>query len=381
MLAFDKLSYWEKVTYFQDINFLVVGSGIIGLSTALSLKKRFKDAKILVVERGYLPTGASTKNAGFACFGSPSELLSDLALMGEEKTASLLKLRWEGLQMLLETVESETMSYKNCGSYDLFLSNEKDAFVDVVDKLAYLNQFIEYQLGLTECFSVSQKPQNQGMQNLTGSIFNRYEGSIDTGKMMHRLIQLIYEQGISILGGMDVLGFREEGACVHVQTQFGDITTGQLFICTNGLSQKLLPNLDLKPARAQVVVTSPLPKLALDSTYHYDSGYYYFRKVEQNRLLIGGGRNLDFLGETTEEMEVTTKIKGHIVQLLKQVIIPDQQFEIDYAWAGIMGVGLEKMPIIESVSSRVHCAVRMGGMGIAMGRAIGERLSELAKKM
>jgi thiamine pyrophosphate-dependent acetolactate synthase large subunit-like protein len=33
------------------------------------------------------------------------------------------------------------------------------------------------------------------------------------------------------------------------------------------------------------------------------------------------------------------------------------------------------MPIIESFSSRIHYAVRMGGMGVAMGMAIGDKLA------
>ena len=64
MLILDQLSYWEKKTYFEDLDFLVIGAGIVGSSTALHLRKTYPSAKILVVERGYLPAGASTKNAG-----------------------------------------------------------------------------------------------------------------------------------------------------------------------------------------------------------------------------------------------------------------------------------------------------------------------------
>jgi glycine/D-amino acid oxidase-like deaminating enzyme len=240
-----------------------------------------------------------------------------------------------------------------------------------------LNLFIEESVGLQNCYSESEKPMKQGMQDLCGSIFNQHEGSINTGKMMHRLIQLTYEQGISILNGIDVSEFHDKESHVQVDTQYGAITAKHLYICTNGLSKKLLPTLDLQPARAQVLVTSPIEKLKLNSTYHYDSGYYYFRVVDSNRILIGGARNQDFAGETTEKMEVTDNIKNHIVQLLKDVIIPNESFKIDYQWAGIMGVGQEKSPIIENQTPRIHYAVRMGGMGVAMGMAIGERLSAL----
>ena len=78
MLRIQDLSFWEKSAYFEKIDFLIVGSGIVGMSTALFLRKKYAHAKIVIIERGYLPTGASSKNAGFTCFGSPTELYDDL---------------------------------------------------------------------------------------------------------------------------------------------------------------------------------------------------------------------------------------------------------------------------------------------------------------
>ncbi len=380
MLLYDKLSYWEKVTYLQDLDYLIIGSGIVGLSTVLSIKAREKHAKILVLERGYLPTGASTKNAGFACFGSPSELLGDIGLMGEEKTADLLKLRWLGLQKLLSNLGAEQIEFSPCGSYDLFRKSEFELYQNILEKLPYLNTFIESNIGLKDTYFVSDAPVHQGMKDLCGSIFNQHEGSIHTGKMMQRLYQLSIETGVQVLHDMEVKRFWDDGNAVHVETQWGQISAKQLLICTNGLSKNLLPELDLKPARAQVLVTSPISDLKLNSTYHYDSGYYYFRVVEGNRILIGGARNQDFAGETTELLDTSENIKTHIINLLRDVIIPNQDFQIDYEWAGIMGVGSEKMPLIGSQSSRIHYAVRMGGMGVAMGSEIGVRLAEGFKK-
>jgi len=68
MLNIDKLSYWERKNFFENLDFLIIGAGIVGYSTALHLKKNNANAKILIIERGFLPSGASSKNAGFACF-------------------------------------------------------------------------------------------------------------------------------------------------------------------------------------------------------------------------------------------------------------------------------------------------------------------------
>ncbi len=69
MTAYE-LSYWEQESFFKGIDVAVIGSGIVGLTAAIHLKTLEPHSRIVVLERGALPTGASTRNAGFACFGS-----------------------------------------------------------------------------------------------------------------------------------------------------------------------------------------------------------------------------------------------------------------------------------------------------------------------
>lgn len=69
-----RLSYWEYKQWLKNIDFTIVGSGIVGLCTAMFLKQRFPKKNIIILEKGIFPQGASTKNAGFACFGSISEI-------------------------------------------------------------------------------------------------------------------------------------------------------------------------------------------------------------------------------------------------------------------------------------------------------------------
>jgi len=49
-----------------NYDLIVVGAGFTGLSTAIHFKKHHKKANVLVLDRGIFPSGASSKNAGFA---------------------------------------------------------------------------------------------------------------------------------------------------------------------------------------------------------------------------------------------------------------------------------------------------------------------------
>src|SRR5690606_21261102 len=112
------LSFWER-EHFVQYDYVIVGSGIVGLSTAVSIKEADKQASVLVLERGLLPTGASTRNAGFACFGSLTELIADVNTMGAEETVALVLNRWSGLEKLRKRLGDQTLDFKNYGGYEL----------------------------------------------------------------------------------------------------------------------------------------------------------------------------------------------------------------------------------------------------------------------
>ena len=118
------LSYWER-EHLISFDSIVIGAGIVGINTAIHLKKLRPKAKIVVLEKGLLPSGASTKNAGFACFGSSTELTSDLKKFGQDKLLSLVEKRWKGLQNLRELVGDENIDFEASFGYDVILRNQE----------------------------------------------------------------------------------------------------------------------------------------------------------------------------------------------------------------------------------------------------------------
>jgi gamma-glutamylputrescine oxidase len=149
------------------------------------------------------------------------------------------------------------------------------------------------------------------------------------------------------------------------------VESKKVIVATNGFARQLLPHLEVRPARAQVLITEPVKGLKLKGAFHYQQGYYYFRNID-GRVLLGGGRNLNFKGEETTQFGLTQQIQQKLETLLKTHILPGVPHKIDQRWSGIMGVGTEKKPIIKHISNNIVCAVRMGGMGIAIGSLVGE---------
>ena len=124
------------------------------------------------------------------------------------------------------------------------------------------------------------------------------------------------------------------------------------------------------------VITKPIKNLHIQGTFHLDEGYYYFRNIN-NRILLGGGRNLDFKGEETMMFGETDLIQRQLETNLVESILPDTEFEIERRWSGIMGIGNQKKAIVKQVSNHVFCGVRLGGMGVAIGSLVGKELADL----
>lgn len=369
------LSYWELKNWFTGVDYTIAGSGIVGLHAALRLRERFPESKILVLEKGPLPEGASTKNAGFACFGSLSEVIEDLKNHTEEEVISLIQKRWNGLQLLRRRLGDAAIGFEPFGGYELFLQEDTAGYEECLRRMPFVNEVLK-PLFKTDVFAKEvDRFDFKGIHEYL--IFNPFEGQIDTGSMMQALLKEAIANNILILNNQTVTAYHEHQG--NVQVSLGNFTfsTKKLLFATNGFAATITQGA-VKPARAQVLITEPIPNLDIKGTFHIDRGYYYFRNIN-NRILFGGGRNLDFEGETTTTFGNTGLIQNQLEKMLREVILPDTDFTIAHRWSGIMGIGTHKSPIVQQLSNHVYCGVRLGGMGVAIGSIVGSELADLVQ--
>lgn len=370
------LSYWEHHSFLSAIDHLVVGGGIVGLSAGYYLKKRYPGQRVVVVERDVFSAGASTKNAGFACFGSPSELAADFRTMSENEVIEVVGMRYQGLQMLRALLGDKAMDYRPHGGVELFREEDRRSAEYCLSQLDLWNSILEDVIGLRPYAPSSLYLAFGGKSSFHYSISIDGEGNIHTGKMMQSLRSLCARHGVELFSGESIEALDTSAKIPRVKFLGTDVMAERLYVCTNGFARQLMPELDVTAVRNQVMVTSPLKAMIPEGTYHLNEGYVYFRPVE-GRLLIGGFRNTDAETETTSDFGITDKIQDQLTGFIRE-FITNEEFSPDYRWSGILGIGPSKFPIIQRISERVYVGVRMGGMGVAIGNMIGKKLSELS---
>src|SRR5690349_17971658 len=218
------ISYWEKQHFF-NYDIIIIGSGIVGLNAAISLKKEKPHLSIAVLERGFLPSGASTKNAGFACFGSISELIEQEKIIGTAGLYNLIDKRWNGLLKLRKLLGDSSISYHNYGGYELFKPLENELSSLCVSKIDHYNQILKEISGKQDVFKTApHKIAEFGFKGVDMLLENTLEAQIDTGKMMIALLSKARAQGIVVFNSCPVTELREEGDRQIIVTPDGNFS-------------------------------------------------------------------------------------------------------------------------------------------------------------
>ncbi len=403
------ISVWEQSTYFAPKDLVIVGCGFVGLWTAYEAIQKNPKLNITILERGIIPSGASTRNAGFSCFGSVSELMYDVQLMGEAAMLETVKMRYDGLQRIQKVFKATEIDYNQWGGYELF---EKKIKLDKINKgkinqkkikenvakggydvskldddIAYLNKILAPALKTTKkngkylpiYTNATKDIKNLGFQGIEALAYNQLEGQLNSAKLVLALQKAVQAKGVQILFNTEVKKFKShaKGVTIHSNLE-APIEAKQFLVSTNGFAKKLIPGLDVVPARGQVFVTEPIPNLKFKGCFHFDEGFYYFRNLG-NRLLLGGARNKDFKNEKTYSLETSVKIQNVLEDFMMQRILPKgtKKPKIELRWSGTMGIGKIKKPIIQEVQPNVYCAVRMSGMGVAIAPIVAKKVVKL----
>ncbi len=373
------ISIWEQETFFAPQDVIIAGSGFAGLWSAFYLKRKAPNLKITVIDRALIPCGASTRNAGFACFGSLTELMYDVKILGVDGMLQLVEMRYRGLEKIIKHFGT-CIDFELCGGYELFGDEQPYDLNGLETTAGYLNALLQPVLRIKNTFRLADDSIGSfGFSKTTHLVKNNLEGYLHPGKLLQALRQKVQSMGVQIINGIEIKSFKIAENKVTLQTpNTNNFITEKFLICTNAVANDLIPQAAITPARGQVIVTSPIKNLPFKGAFHADEGFYYFRNLG-NKVLLGGARNKAFGEEQTIEATPSPFIQNELERYLAEVILPQHngQYTIEHRWAGIMGMGIEKTPVVKEFQPNVFCAVGTGGMGVAVSPEMGKKAAKL----
>lgn len=366
-------SHWIQETYRQQFDLIILGNGFTGMQAAIQIKKKHPLKSIAIVDQSYISKGASLRNAGFACFGSVGEILDDMQTTPVSEAFDLVQMRYTGLQYLQE--DFQEIDYHTGNALELFLPNEEAHYRHCLEKLDWVNEQMKPITGTRETFHRQEHPYKGSFQPY--AIANPAEGYLHTGKLYHRMQQQVIAAGIYWIGDFKVERFEKVNGVFEVWSTKQDwIKSDAVVSCLNAFTNEILNKAEVIPARGQIIVTQALNNNPITGIIHADKGYIYARDIG-DRILIGGGRNIDSHNEETHTMGTNDTITQYLLNFVNDQLLTNETAQIETTWSGIMGMAPQKggLPIIKKEQEGFWSCYRLGGMGVALSSLLARNLA------
>jgi len=421
-----ELSYWEKSALSEAWDFVVIGAGVTGLHAAIEIQKRHPRIRVLVLEARSLGAVASTRNAGFLCLGSPSELLADYENFGEDSLIDLLAAKWAGIQRTLYLLGGNAIGLRIVRGYEVMAlekspySNAVPSHEAVIAGLPSLNTVLETAAGLSLPLTAKRRPKGSMRQKslptpyfgewnpfpkgnamhpspwgpkAMGHIPMAWEGQVNPFLLRESLLRYARNLGIRIQEGLEFVQRDGHSLLVKPVVPLGNevlqktvnilnIKAKNIIYATNALTKDLQidQSASVIPQRGQMWASAPLKAMdiaRLNGNYHADCGYLYYR-THAGRLLLGGGRNQDFASEQTTEWSENQRISEYLKAYSVDVLGLAPDLEWESRWSGTMGFTQSGLPHCLDLQNGDWLVAGMNGMGMALGPEMGRRVACMA---
>lgn len=344
---------------------VVIGGGVMGLSTAYHLAKQGVQ-DVVLVERGELGAGSTCKAAGGVRAQFSDAVNIELGMRSLEVFRSFPELFVQDIDL------------DECG-YLFLLEREEDL------RTFERNVELQRSMGLeSRIISVEEAKELSPListEGLIAGVWSPEAGHCTPESVVQGYARAARALGVRIIRHCEVTGVVREGDTITaVETAQGSIATDTVVCCAGAWSRALgdMVGVDLPvdPVRRELLVTEPMPDLPANVPFTIDfSTTMYFHREGPGLLL--GMSNQDeepgfSLEHTDEWLEQVVEAAGRRVPVLEEVGMASR-------WAGLYEVTPDHNALIGEAEgvSRFLYATGFSGHGFLQGPAVGQVMAEL----
>jgi gamma-glutamylputrescine oxidase len=370
----DRIRAGTDIPVSGNCDVAVVGGGIVGIATAYYLRK-FGCRKIVVLERDFVGSGASGRNAGFILSGM-SEPYSRLVVgMGATGARNLMAATLENHELIANAVAEMNIEcdYHRSGSLRLATSDVE------VRELQQSAEQLERHGFDAEYVAEVQDGAGRPLEGYLGALRVPADGRLDPFAFVNGLAE-----GLSLCQGCEVEKITRTDGAVELHGRVWKIKSEMAVIAVNGYA----PLLDVYfqnmvfPVRGQMLATRPVRERMLEqSPYSANFGYDYFRQTADNAILIGGLRNRFINEEVGYDDSLNPELQEGLENYLTDGL-GVAEFDVDCRWTGVMGNTIDGLPLVGALprNSSVLAAVGFNGHGFGLGMVVARDLARAVMK-
>jgi glycine/D-amino acid oxidase-like deaminating enzyme len=368
------VSSYNSINENIRIDVAIIGAGISGAVAAYYLRNA--GLSIAVFERRHAGTGSTAASTSFLQYEIDTPLTKLSGSIGREKAVRAYQLCKEAIysiDKICKTLKPESDFHMRPSlQYASYKKHEDDLYK-------------EFDLRVTTGFDVDWLEQKDLLEKFgidaTGGILSADGGEVDAYMLTHALLSASHKNGHTVYTNTDISQIENSKRGLIMKTDNGfSIKAKKLIIACGYESLKYIPKTVAKIHSTYAIVSEPVPEKSLwyqnSLVWETASPYLYFRKTNNNRILVGG-KDDPFHHPVIAESTIKRKalmLEGAFNKRMTRVSI-----KADYCWGGAFAITRDGLPYIGSIPERKNTffALGYGGNGITFSYIAAEIIRDL----
>ncbi len=411
-------SYWLDMDYTPaealagdlEVDIVICGGGVTGMTGGLFLAEG--GARVAVLERREVASGASGRNGGFMLAGTHEyyvEAVEELTEMYGTDGRRLAKEAWQA------ALENQTLMTGIMEKYGIQCDYYNHGSYIVAMKTPDAGSHPEPMSLITESYHLMQEDgfdveliDEQALQDLkrspmvSGAIWNKFDGELHPVKYVRGMAAAAKGLGAQIFENTPIIEIKRNQKGLIVHTPNGRIRTKHVLLGMNAYTPQLDESFEERiiPHRGQVFTTEPASERLFNGVFYANDGWEFWRQLHDGpgdggRLLFGGGRNHHVKAEQgfhflRRNKKLIKTYRGYKERPTRAVQRSNDiafnrtfphlaDFKRSHRWGGVMGFSYDSSPFVgETETPGVFLIAGFSGRGNAYAtiaaRMLGDKL-------
>lgn len=337
----------------ETVDVAIVGGGVTGLSCARQIAAA--GLRVSLLETRRVGGGASGRNGGFALRGGAEPYV-------ESRARELWSLTETALARLAERAGD---AFRPVGSLRVAASEAELAAVRA-EHDALVEDGFEAEWVERDDLPPLLRP------HFAGGLFNPPDGALEPGRWSQRLARLAADAGAAIAELTPATAVEPS----RVRAGSREVRCDAVVLATDGYTDGLLPELEaaIRPARAQMLATAPLPERHFPCPVYAREGWDYWQQAPDRSLLIGGWRDTELEREFTSVDEPTGSLQATIEGFAATLL--GRRPAVTHRWAGLLGFTEDRRPLVGELRDGIWVSAGYSGHGNVLALACGELVAD-----
>ena len=360
----------SRLTFDLDIDVCVVGGGLAGLTTAREIARRGWSVALLESRR--IAWNASGRNDGFVLPGFAESMEKVIARVGLDHAKAL----WELSEMGLRYVRSSIAEAQMPGVAPLpgWLKASK---IDDRDQMLAELRIYRDDLGAeVEAWETDRVRETLSTDHYFQAL--HWPGAFHIHPLNYALslAEAAERAGVRIFEDTPATSLDAGGVRKRVTTPLARVRASQIVLACNVHLGSLLQRVTgtLIPIWSYVIVTKPLGSRLSDAVSY--RGAITDTDLADNHYRVVGGDRLLWSGRSTTWEGDAQRYAAVLLRDIAEVYPQLGTVEAEYAWSGVLGNALHRMPQIGELSPGLWLASGFGGHGINTTAMAGNILAQ-----